>query len=620
MRFKLALAFILLFSLPFFSGMRCYSQQSSKETFSLDGLIYGYKYEASGKLLQKDKQAILEGVLPSVQINITEDGRSIAGTTTNKKGEFEFKIATGKVYRVEFSKTNYLKNILIIDLRSIPAEMTASGLYFTGAEIIMNSFKSKETAQNNLPFGKLFYNTKTRNLDFEAAKSGSKKGIFSKKEETSNSAYLMRRAVNKNKDNLKRQPDKVKKEEEQAKLAKEASSRSKSKTKDKEEEGSIEDIETAFTASEFKLEPLSGVQNYSESSISNREAEIAEAMKQLEIDKANARTPEDSLLVMERENLLNAAMTELQNAKSMIEMQQKEISVQRKLLFLVIFCLVLVCGFVFMLYKHNKEKRRTHLILKESSRKIAESITYASRIQRSILLQEEEVQKVLPDSFIYYEPRDVVSGDFYWLSEQNDKIIVATVDCTGHGVPGAFMALIGNTLMNEIVNEKRVTKPSQVLKQMNEGVMKALRQKTDGHSQDGMEMSLCVIDRKKKTIECAGAMNPIYFINGDRVEIVKPDMISIGGALTKNEDVSEFKDHLIPMEKGTLIYMFTDGYMDQFGGTENKKFNTKRFKEMLLEIRSLEMSEQKNVIAERMKDWRKGQRQIDDMLVLGIKC
>lgn len=604
MRIKLGILLTVFFT-TFFSGCFCYSQQNTKETFFFDGLVYGYKHETSNKLLQKDKQTILEGVLQSVQVNIIEDGSTVSGTITNKKGEFEIKISTGKVYRLEFTKTNYIKSILIIDLRSIPPEMTTTGIYFTGAEIILNSFKSKDTAQSNLPFGKIFYNTKTKNFDFEAGKNSSKKGLFSKKEESNNAAYLMRRAVNKNKDNLKRAPEKIKKTTE-----------TKSSTAKEEEPLNTN---TTVPGSEFKLKPVSGINTYNDSSISSREAEIAEAMEQLALDKANAVTPEDSLRVAEKEGMLRSAMVELENAKGMIEMQKNEISVQRRLLFLVIFCLVLVSAFGFMLFRHNREKRRTHLILKENARKIRESINYASRIQQSVLLEEEEVKKLIPDSFIFFNPRDVVSGDFYWLSEQNGKVVIAVVDCTGHGVPGAFMSLIGNTLLNQIVNEKQITKPSEILKEMHAGVLKALRQDTQGNSQDGMDMSVCVIDRSQKTLTYAGAMNPIYLVKGNEVESIKPDMLAIGGAGSeKQKGSTEFMDHLIPIEKGMSVYMFTDGYMDQFGGPEGKKFNTKKFKELLLEMRTMNVSDQKNAIKETINKWRGDQKQIDDMLVIGI--
>jgi serine phosphatase RsbU (regulator of sigma subunit) len=202
----------------------------------------------------------------------------------------------------------------------------------------------------------------------------------------------------------------------------------------------------------------------------------------------------------------------------------------------------------------------------------------------------------------------------------DNKVVVAAIDCTGHGVPGAFMSLIGNTLMNEIVNEKKISKPSEILEHMHAGVLKALRQEEDGHSQDGMDVSLCVIDNKKKLIEYAGAMNPVYLLKEDAVTVIKPDLQGIGGkGAQKNKNTIRFTDHVIPIEKGMQLYLFTDGYMDQFGGLENKKFNTSRFKEMLLKMGSMDMSQQKKVVAETMNDWRKGQKQIDDMLVIGIR-
>jgi serine phosphatase RsbU (regulator of sigma subunit) len=359
-----------------------------------------------------------------------------------------------------------------------------------------------------------------------------------------------------------------------------------------------------------------------EGDIGTRESAIRAARKQLEKDKAKATTKEDSLLITERENLLNAAMFELNGAKKLIEMQKEEISIQRRLLVLFVCSVLLLAGFLFNLYRHSKEKRRTHLLLKEKTKKITDSINYAQHIQQSILPQESEVKKVLPDSFIYFQPRDIVSGDFYWISEIEHKIIIAAVDCTGHGVPGAFMSLIGNTLLNEIINEKGIIEPATILKQLHTGILKSLHQHGgDMNCQDGMEMSLCVIDDHKKTIDYAGAMNPIYVVKDGLISIIKPDIQAIGGinSLAMKDHKIEFTTRLIPIEEKMTVYMFTDGYMDQFGGPENKKFNSPKFKKLLVDIQALNMEEQKQAVEQAMKDWKGEYRQIDDMLVIGLR-
>ena len=251
-----------------------------------------------------------------------------------------------------------------------------------------------------------------------------------------------------------------------------------------------------------------------------------------------------------------------------------------------------------------------------------DSINYAQRIQQSILLGENEIRKYLPDSFIYYRPKDVVSGDFYWFSVINGKYIMAVVDCTGHGVPGVFMSLIGNSLLNQIVNEKQILDPALILKNLHTGVLKALHQeKEESLSEDGMEMALCVIDPSKKRVEFAGAMNPLYIVQNNSVNVVHANAQSIGGkTLRPGKDHNlNFSSQTISLAENSTVYMFTDGYMDQFGGENNKKFNTVNFKTLLLDIQSLSMQEQKFAIHNTMEDWKKSYRQVDDILVAGFK-
>jgi serine phosphatase RsbU (regulator of sigma subunit) len=236
-----------------------------------------------------------------------------------------------------------------------------------------------------------------------------------------------------------------------------------------------------------------------------------------------------------------------------------------------------------------------------------------------VLPSDEEIRKQLPDSFIYFQPKDVVSGDFYWINTVKDKTVVACVDCTGHGVPGAFMSLIGNTLLNEIVLEQQVTEPSAILKQLHLGILKALQHSShQSQVKDGMDLSLCVIDQKAGKMTFAAAMNPVYVVQDNAISLIKPDIRSIGGVKEMEADFG-FNTQSVDIRKGTAVYMFTDGYMDQFGGAENKKFNIPNFKKMLLEIQSKNMKEQGSVIEKTMLSWKGEGRQIDDMLVMGFR-
>ncbi len=273
-------------------------------------------------------------------------------------------------------------------------------------------------------------------------------------------------------------------------------------------------------------------------------------------------------------------------------------------------------------FQKNEVDKQKEIVEKQKE-KIVDSITYAQRIQQSILMEESEIQKYLPECFIYFQPKDIVSGDFYWCSKVIDKIIIAAVDCTGHGVPGAFMSMIGNTLLNQIVNEKHITKPSEILRHLNLGVYEALHQKKDGAiSDDGMDIALCCIDYKNNEVQFAG-QNPLYVLSDRKIEVIKGDIYGIGGGgmMAKMHDPLKkvFANHVIPLKKGMSIYLSTDGYLDQFGGSDRKKFGTQRFKDLLLNNLHLNMQKQKELIASAHDEWKGRTVQIDDVLVIGIE-
>ncbi len=262
--------------------------------------------------------------------------------------------------------------------------------------------------------------------------------------------------------------------------------------------------------------------------------------------------------------------------------------------------------------------------VKRTNEKIIDSITYAQLIQQSILIEESEIQKHLPDSFIFYKPKDIVSGDFYWFSVLNNKIIIAAIDCTGHGVPGAFMSMIGNTLLNQIVNEKQITTPSEILRLLNQGIFTALHQGKEGAlSDDGMDVALCCIDYANNRIEYAGAQNPLYIISDNELEVIKADARSVGGStfISKKKDFlkTEYTNHIIPIKKGMNLYLSSDGYFDQFGGNERKRFGTRKFKELLSNNQQLHIQEQKELVIAAHEEWKGNTAQTDDILVIGVK-
>ncbi len=246
---------------------------------------------------------------------------------------------------------------------------------------------------------------------------------------------------------------------------------------------------------------------------------------------------------------------------------------------------------------------------------IKDSINYAERIQSSILPDISVIKEQLPNSFILYKPRDVVSGDFYWFNKVDDKLIFATVDCTGHGVPGAFMSMIGNSLLNEIILTKKITSPSAILSNLNKSIFKVLKQNTS-ESRDGMDMSVCVIDTGNKTLTYSGANRELLLIRDAALIEYKPTKRAIGG-FTDSETV--FEETLIELKPKDQFYMTTDGYADQFGGEKGKKLMTKNLKEFLLQISHLSMFQQQQKLDEKIINWMANTySQVDDILVVGI--
>jgi serine phosphatase RsbU (regulator of sigma subunit) len=255
------------------------------------------------------------------------------------------------------------------------------------------------------------------------------------------------------------------------------------------------------------------------------------------------------------------------------------------------------------------------------------SIRYAQRIQNAILPRPQFLYEILPEHFIFFQPRDVVSGDFYWcakvksLNSNNtltEKVILAVIDCTGHGVPGAFMSLIGHNLLNTIVNEKKITQADQIVNQLHKDVRSALQQK-DNTNSDGMDMVLIVIDKENQILEFTGAKNPLVYIQNGQLNQLKGDRISVGGKQKGAEHT--FTLQTLDISQPTSLYMYSDGYQDQFGGKSDRKFMSKRLKELLLNIHIQPMSEQHEVLQETMaKHIAKGKtKQVDDILVVGLR-
>lgn len=255
-------------------------------------------------------------------------------------------------------------------------------------------------------------------------------------------------------------------------------------------------------------------------------------------------------------------------------------------------------------------------IIEHKNKNITDSINYAKRIQTAMLPSIESISEALPESFVFFRPRDVVSGDCYWFAEKYHTCIVAAVDCTGHGVPGAFMSMIANDMLNLIVHDKEIHRPDLILNQLHKLVRKALKQ-GETNSKDGMDVTIATYHRNRKTVECAGAMNPIIYIQNNEIHTLKADKMPIGGEQKEMERI--FTNHEISVAELTTFYLFTDGFQDQFGGAENRKYMIKNFRELLFDIYLKPMAEQHDILETTIKDWMGKKNQIDDILVIGFR-
>jgi serine phosphatase RsbU (regulator of sigma subunit) len=279
----------------------------------------------------------------------------------------------------------------------------------------------------------------------------------------------------------------------------------------------------------------------------------------------------------------------------------------------------------FSLSRENQEKemyalqimlQKEELTLKNKS--ITDSINYAKRIQTAMLPPVRLFKSIFTSSFVLYMPKDIVSGDFYWINKLNDRIFVAAVDCTGHGVPGAFMSIIGFELFRKITNIEGLKRPSDILNRLNEDFHVIFKDVDNVILRDGMDVAFCSIDKTNMILEFAGAFNPLYLIRDNKITEIKGDRFAIGLDETNFKDQT-FKNHLIPIQKGDIIYIFSDGFADQFGGPDGKKYKYRRFRHLLLNLHQLPMDKQHEILENNVLEWRGEQEQVDDILVIGIK-
>lgn len=267
------------------------------------------------------------------------------------------------------------------------------------------------------------------------------------------------------------------------------------------------------------------------------------------------------------------------------------------------------------LYKINIAVNQKNELLELKNKQITDSINYASRIQQALLPTQNLFEQNFSEHFILYKPKSVVSGDFYYLKKVNNQIIIAVADCTGHGVPGAFVSMLGISSLNEIINKKHIKTASNVLEELRKNVIAALQHNEQSVVSDGMDIALVSIDTNTNTLQYAGAYSPIYVVQNNNLKKLKPTLNPIGTYVK----TLPFENTEIKLQKGDVLYLFTDGYHDQYGGKNIEKFSTTRFDNLIQKNYQKPLDEQKEIFDINLKEWQGNNRQIDDILIVGIK-
>lgn len=382
--------------------------------------------------------------------------------------------------------------------------------------------------------------------------------------------------------------------------------------------------------------------------ISRQQGEISLQKQTIVIQQQEVRVQKDTLARQKEDIMIQIARMDEQlkmiaEQDSKIKLQVEAIEKQKLILYFISFVLLLFCFLVYYIYRGYKIKKEANIKLEDKNRTITlqkdeiekqrdvaasqrdqiayqkkhitDSIMYAKRIQTALIPSLELFSDKL-DHFVLYKPLDIVSGDFYWVSNKGDLQVIIAADCTGHGVPGAFMSMLGVTMLNEIVNGKNITQPDIILSTLRTEIVKALQQSVDeDRVKDGMDMAVCTIDFKEGLLWYAGANNPLYLVRERELFHYRPDKMPA----SIHYNMVPFTLHKIELKKGDSFYIFSDGYADQFGGAKQKKFMTMQLKGRLVELQGVPMIEQGIKLSQIFEDWRGEGPQIDDVTLIGVR-
>ena len=392
----------------------------------------------------------------------------------------------------------------------------------------------------------------------------------------------------------------------------------------------------------LKSEQIKEIEHKTEQQVKQAQSEKLETEKTL--SKTSEELQKTQKNLAEIEAIKKQQQLELEVKELALRKQQAEIRNKQLILIGVSFIFFLILIFSVLVLRQFRAKKKANKLLQEQNEQInqqkieieaqrdlaneqkkdiTDSIEYAKRIQSALLPPLSFIKRNLPEHFILFKPRDIVSGDFYWMMNKDGKIIIAAADCTGHGVPGAFMSMLGTAFLNEIVTKivenKHVysLQANEILNQLRNYIIESLHQTgDDDESKDGIDMALCIIDSEKQKLQFAGAHNPLYIIKNNNLEVIKGDRMPV--SIHKNAQ-KPFVNHEVDFSQNDIIYMFSDGYYDQIGGPQNRKFMSRNFQELLLSVHEKPMEQQKEILDKTFEEWRGENIQLDDILVIGIR-
>ena len=381
----------------------------------------------------------------------------------------------------------------------------------------------------------------------------------------------------------------------------------------------LEKLRSEIGEREMEIEQKTRVLDRQEGEIVEQQGTIESQFREVSKQKEILAVQQER--IQQKEDTIELREREIREQDEKIVLQAEAIQKQKIIILASIVALLLLFGLVYFIWSNYRNKKRANILLQAQKdqisyqkKHITDSIEYARKIQTAILPSMEFFSDNL-DHFVLFMPRDIVSGDFYWAEELDGKFLVVTADCTGHGVPGAFMSMLGISLLNEIILTEGITRPDLILNMLRDKIVVALKQEAGSIIKDGMDMTVCLIDRSKNLLEFSGANNPLYIISGGELEQIKGDKMPVA----IHEVMEPFTLHQYTLRGGESLYTFSDGYADQFGGPKEKKFLSRNFKKLLLTMQDLPMIEQAQRLDEVFADYRKELEQIDDVVVIGIR-